>query len=258
MSDQITERLSALEKENSELKETIRQKDLLIRRTFGKYLTDEVLNEILQQDDPEKLAGEKREVTILFADMRDSTKLSESMSAMSFVDMLNHFLGEMIEIINAWQGNILDFVGDSLVVVYGAPKENQFSAIDAVASAVAMQRRMPAVNKWNMSQGYPSISIGIGINTGEAVLGTIGSETRSKYDMIGRSVNLAARIEGFTEGGQILISSETLREAGDKVLINPSGEKLVKPKGIQSEVLLHDVIGIGTRRIPRYLTESNQ
>lgn len=258
MSDQITERLSALEKENAELKETIRQKDLLIRRTFGRFLTEEVLQEILQQEDLKKLAGEKREVTILFADLRNSTELSESMNAMSFVHMLNHFLSEMIDIINAWQGNILDFVGDSLVVVYGAPKENSFAAIDAVASAVAMQRRMPAVNEWNSIQGYPAISIGIGINTGEAILGTIGSETRSKYDMIGRNVNLAARIEGFTEGGQILVSSETLNAAGDIVHTDPSGEKLVKPKGIRSEILVHDVVGIGTRYIPRYQAVKDQ
>ena len=163
--------------------------ETFIRRTFGRYLTDEVLEELLNDSNGLRIGGERREVTILISDIRQSTELSEKMDPVSFFRMLNHYFEEMIEIINAWRGNILDFVGDSIVAVFGAPKPNELSARDATACAVAMQRRMKAVNEWNLSQEYPEISMGIGIHTGEAILGNIGSMTRAKYDMIGRDVN---------------------------------------------------------------------
>lgn len=250
MSEQDRNKLQELEEENQNLRKTLAQREEFIRKTFGRYLTDEVLEQILEQEDGAKLPEERRVVTILFMDVRHSTELSEMMSASDFIRMLNNFLTEMIEIINAWQGNILDFVGDSIVAVYGAPRYNEDAARDAVASAVAMQRRMTVVNEWNREQGYPEISMGIGIHTGEAVLGNIGSSTRTKYDMIGRNVNLASRIEGYTAGGQILISSETLAAAGDRVVINPNGEMKVRPKGISEDIILHEVVGFGQKTIP--------
>ena len=186
---------------------------------------------------------------MMFTDLRRSTELSEQMEPMQFIDMLNHYISEMIEIINAWQGNILDFVGDAIVVVFGAPRINKDSARDAVACAVSMQRRMEAVNAWNRERGYPELGMGIGIHSGTAILGNIGSETRRKYDMIGRNVNLASRIEGYTEGGQILISSECLRAAGELVHENPAGRRKVRPKGIKKDILIHEVIGFGKRSL---------
>ena len=101
-----------------------------------------------------------------------------------------------------------------------------------------MQRRMAAVNEWNRAQGYPEIAMGIGLHTGEAILGNIGSETRTKYDMIGRNVNLASRVQRATRGGQILASTELIQAAGDRVLVNEAGSIWVKPKGIQTDILL--------------------
>ena len=246
---QQNKKIAALEAENAQMRETLEQRDKFIRSTFGSFLTDEVLDEILAETDGVRIGGERRTVSILFSDLRDSTALSEQMAPVDFIRMLNHYLSEMIEIINAWQGNILEFVGDAIVVVFGAPRPNEDSARDAVACAVAMQRRMKAVNEWNEAQGYPPIAMGIGIHTGEAVLGNIGSETRTKYDMIGRNVNLASRIEGFTEGGQILVSDETLAAAGDRVAENEAGRRTVQPKGIHEDVVIHDVIGFGKMRI---------
>lgn len=251
MNDELLAKIRELEEENAALKETLRQRDAFIHDTFGRYLTDEVLEEILAQKDNLMIGGQRRVVTMMFTDLRGSTELSERMRSADFIRMLNHYFEEMIEIINAWMGNILEFVGDAIVVVFGAPRPNETAAGDAVACAVAMQRRMTAVNAWNQSQGYPEISMGIGIHTGSAILGNIGSQTRTKYDMIGRNVNLASRIEGFTAGGQILVSTQTLQAAGDSVQIHCAGEIQVKPKGIQNEILLHDVIGFGHMLIPR-------
>ena len=111
------------------------------------------------------------------------------------------------------------------------------------------------VNFWNAAHGYPNLSMGIGIHTGEAILGNIGSQTRAKYDMIGRNVNLASRIEGFTGDDEILISTETLEAAGDQVILNPEGERWVRPKGIQTDILIHQVVGYGSRMIRTEMPE---
>ena len=245
----LKDRIAELENENAYLQEMLSQRDAFILNTFGSYLTNEVLEEILNDKDGLKIGGERRVVSIMFTDLRRSTQLSEQMDAVDFIRMLNHYLGEMIEIINAWQGNILEFVGDAIVVVFGAPRKNSYSARDAAACAVAMQRRMSAVNDWNREQGYPDLAMGIGLHIGEAILGNIGSETRMKYDMIGRNVNLASRVQGYTAGGQILATGELVKAAGELVLLNESGTITVTPKGISSQIQLYDIIGYGKQRI---------
>ncbi|HAL59496.1 MAG TPA: hypothetical protein DCP64_08855, partial [Sarcina sp.] len=142
MKEWHSDRAMELLKENLILKESLQKRETFIRRTFGRYLTDEVLEELLNDSNGLRIGGERREVTILISDIRQSTELSEKMDPVSFFRMLNHYFEEMIEIINAWRGNILDFVGDSIVAVFGAPKPNELSARDATACAVAMQRRM--------------------------------------------------------------------------------------------------------------------
>jgi adenylate cyclase len=248
--EDLLSRIDELERENARLRETISTYDRTVRSTVSPYVTDEVYHEIWNGQTGEMIVGERRVVTMMFTDLRGSTELSETLSPTDFMSLLNHYLGDMIEIINAWEGNILSFVGDAIVVVFGAPRPNDQAARQAVASAVSMQRRMPYINKWGANRGYPALSMGIGIHTGEAILGNVGSEVRMKYDMIGRNVNLAARIEGFTRGGQILVSTETLEAAGDGVRENVEGACWVRPKGIRDPVLVHDIVGMGKRLIP--------
>lgn len=250
MSD--SERLRQLEEENKRLRQDLLAKDEFIRTIMGTYVTTEVAEEIMAHGSDIVAKGERRVVTMMFTDLRRSTELSERMDAADYIRLLNHYLDDMITIIDSWQGNILSFVGDAIVVVFGAPRKNDRAARSAVYSAVAMQRRMEAVNEWNACRGYPSIQMGIGIHTGEAIVGNIGSQVRMKYDMIGRNVNLAARIEGFTSGGQILMSTEALEAAGDGVLEREEGSMWVRPKGISQDILVHDVVGIGRLRIPEW------
>lgn len=243
-------RIEELEQENERLRNALATYDRTMRSTVSPYVTDEVFHEIVRGQTGEMIVGERRVVTMMFTDLRGSTELSEKLSPTDFMSLLNHYLRDMIEIINAWEGNILSFVGDAIVVVYGAPRPNDQAARQAIASAVSMQRRMPYVNDWGAERGFPPLSMGIGIHTGEAILGNVGSEVRMKYDMIGRNVNLASRIEGFTRGGQILVSTETLEAAGPSVVENVEGACWVSPKGIREPVLVHDIIGIGNRLIP--------
>ena len=147
------EKLLEAEEEIRRLKDSLESRDRFIHDTFGRYLTSEVLEEILSGKTQVQIGGERRVVTIMFADLRQSTMLSEIMDPVDFISMLNHFLAGMIEIVNAWQGNILEFVGDAIVAVFGAPRVNDYAARDAAACAVAMQRLMPRVNEWNVQQG---------------------------------------------------------------------------------------------------------
>lgn len=244
------ERLANLEEENRRLRAENQRMEAFIRQTMGSYVTSEVAEEILSKKSAISIDGERRRVTMLFTDLRNSTELSERMSATDYIRLLNHYFWDMILIADSWRGNILDFVGDAIVVVFGAPKENEDSARDAMYSAVAMQRRMVAINEWNEEQGYPSIQMGIGIHTGDAIVGTIGSQTRMKYDMIGRNVNLASRIEGFAKGGQILASTDAVEAAGGCVVEREEGAMWVSPKGIHDDILVHDIVGVNNLRIP--------
>ena len=249
MNEEEAARLRELEQENGLLREKVEAREAFIANHMAAYLPQDVLDEIL--DGRQTMEPQQKDVTIFFSDIRSSTALSEKMILSDYMRLINHFLEEMIDIVNAWQGTILSFMGDSIITVFGAPRRNPTAARDAVACAVAMQRLMPQVNVWNVDNGYPVISMGIGIHTGQAILGNIGSTVRMKYDMIGRDVSLASRIESYTEGGQILISSETLAEVADQVILNPAGSMIIQPKGIQGDIRVHDVVGFGSYRTPR-------
>ena len=131
------------------------------------------------------------------------------------------------------------------MVVFGAPNDIDASAWQAASCAIALQNRMDKVNEWNREHGYPDIQMGIGLHIGDAILGNIGSNIRTKYDMIGRNVNLTARIQSYALGGQILISEEFREEIKDTVRIDAGNTLRVKPKGIKEDVDLYDMTGCG-------------
>jgi len=245
----LQDHVAKLEREVERLKHSIASNEAAYRLTMGRYVTPEVMRQ-LEASANATIAGERREVTMMFTDLRSSTELSEAMEPEAYIRLLNHYLETMILIVDSWQGNILEFAGDAIVCVFGAPQENPDAARLAVYSAVAMQRQMAKVNKWNQAEGYPSIHMGIGIHTGEAIVGCIGSSVRMKYDVIGHNMNLASRVEGFAAGGQILITDETLAAAGSEVILREGGDKFVYPKGVRGRVRVHDVVGMGNLRLP--------
>lgn len=244
LQDQVVE----LQREVERLRRLLADNEAEYRLTMGRYVTPEVMHQLATSSDA-TIDGERREVTMMFTDLRSSTELSEAMEPEAYIRLLNHYLENMILIVDSWQGNILEFAGDAIVCVFGAPYENPDAARLAVYSAVAMQRQMAKVNEWNRAEGYPSIQMGVGIHTGEAIVGCIGSSVRMKYDVIGHNMNLASRVEGFSAGGQILITDETLAAAGDEVILREGGTKLVHPKGVRGYVRVHDVVGMGGLRL---------
>jgi adenylate cyclase len=225
-----------------ELNATLELRNRFIRQTFGSYLSDEIVDTILQKGGL-NIEGEKRRATILMADLRGFTSISERLPAEEVVAMINIYLETMTEIIQKYQGTIDEFIGDGILVIFGAPIRRPDDPRRAVVCAVEMQLAMASVNERNRQAGYPEVALGIGINTGEVVVGNIGSKKRIKYAVVGRAVNLTARIESYTVGGQIFISESTLDECGDICRINTAIE--VRPKGVKKPLTIHEVGGIG-------------
>jgi adenylate cyclase len=214
-----------------------------IRKTFGRYLTDEVVANLLEHPEGLKLGGQRQKVTIMTSDLRGFTSTSERLPAEEVIKILNIYLGYMADVITQYQGTIDEFMGDGILILFGAPTSRKDDANRAIACAVSMQQAMEPVNEKMKEMGLPNLEMGIGINTGEVVVGNIGSEKRTKYGVVGSHVNLTYRIESYTVGGQILISESTLKEASLPVEI--ISERQVQPKGVNQPITIYDVGGIG-------------
>ena len=214
-----------------------------VRTYFSRYLTDAVVKSLLETPEGLKLGGDRRQVTILMCDLRGFSSISEKMPPEQVVEILNVFLGTMTEAIAPYAGTIDEFIGDAILVIFGAPIVREDDAARAVASAIAMQLAMRSVNQELTKMGLPEIAMGIGINTGEVVAGNIGSQSRAKYAVVGNHVNLTARIESYTVGGQILISENTYAEVQSLVKVN--GKMEVEPKGVSHPISIYDICAIG-------------
>ncbi len=213
-----------------------------IRRTFGRYLTDEVVDELLGSPDGLKMSGETRDVTFLVSDLRGFTALSARMAPHEVIDILNRYLKQMLEIIARYRGTVDDLQGDGILVFFGAPLSSDNDPERAVACAIEMQNAMLGINREQKRLNLPELSMGIGINSGEVVVGNIGSEKRSKHTAIGSALNTAFRIEAYTVGGQILISPSTYQKIESHVHVQDTIE--ARFKGIDQPVTLYDVKGI--------------
>ena len=218
----------------------------LLDETFGRFLSDEIVRQLLDTPDGLALGGKKRDLTIMMSDLRGFTALSERMPAEDLITMLNHYLGEMTDVIQGHGGTIIEFIGDGIMAIFGAPAPSETHAADAIAAALAMEDRMDSINNWNLERDYPALEMGIGLNTGEVIVGNIGSEKRTKYGVVGSNVNLCGRIESYTVGGQVLIAPYT-RETAEKsgIDLEIANEMTVYPKGAKGKLILSHVTGIG-------------
>jgi adenylate cyclase len=179
----------------------------------------------------------------MMTDLRGFTTIAERLPAEDVLGIINSYLEIMTEIILKYQGTINEFIGDAILVLFGAPIAREDHAKRAVACALEMQTAMDEVNKRCREKGYPEVRQGIGINTGSVVVGNIGSSKRTKYGVVGNNVNLTSRIESYTLGGQILVSENT-RNACDPIL-DIDHQMEILPKGFHSPVTIYEVRGIG-------------
>ena len=214
-----------------------------IKKTFGRYLSDDIVESILDTPEGLELGGEKRKVTIMMTDLRGFTSIGERLPPEDVLAIINIYLKSMTDIILKYEGTIDEFIGDAILVIFGAPVFQEDDARRAIACAVEMQQSMETVNKKNIELGYPEVCMGIGINTGEVVVGNIGSEKRSKYGVIGSNVNLTSRIESYTVGGQILVSESTLNDCEGLLRIDDQFQ--VMPKGVKEPITIYEIGGIG-------------
>jgi PAS domain S-box-containing protein len=213
-----------------------------IRETFGRYVSDDVVAGLLSSPEALKLGGELRKVTVMMTDLRGFTALAERLTPEQAITFLNGYLHTMVDLILRHRGTINEILGDGILVIFGAPTHAADDAERAVACAVAMQLAMDEVNA---RSGLPPVEMGIGVHTGEVIVGNIGSERRMKYAAVGSHVNLTGRIESYTTGGQILISEDTMREVAPVVTV---GRRLrVEPKGAKRAMTVFEVTGIGGR-----------
>jgi adenylate cyclase len=224
-----------------------------IRKTFGRYLTDQVVANLLENPAGLQMGGERREITILTSDLRGFTSLAERLPPEEVIEILNFYFGRMADTIARYGGTIDEFMGDGILVLFGAPTKSDDDAVRAIACAVKMQLSMETVNRQMDAWGFPALEMGIAIHTGEVVVGNIGSEKRTKYGVVGAQVNLTYRIESYTTGGQILISETTLRRAGGAAIVN--GQREVLPKGLKQPIVIYDVIGVDSPYHLRLLPE---
>ncbi len=232
-----------LERKVAERTEQLEVRNRFIRETFGRYLSDEIVESLLETPEGLTLGGEKRTVTIMMADLRGFTALTETLPPEKVVTMLNTYLSVMTDVIRRYQGTIDEFIGDAILVIFGAPLWRPDHAEKAVACAIAMQLAMEDVNRKNREAGLPAVAMGIGLNTGEVVVGNIGSEKRAKYGVVGTNVNVASRVESYTVGGQVLVAESTRRAVSAPLRIDST--LVVQPKGVKEPITIYEVGGAG-------------
>lgn len=232
-----------LQRELLESRAQLAQRSAFIREVLGRFLTHQVADQLLEHPEGLKLGGEEREVSVLMSDLRGFTDMSERLAPDQIVSLLNRYLGCMTDVIAARQGTIDEFIGDAILVIFGAPLETEDHAQQAVACALEMQLAMEAFNAESRALGVEELEMGIAINTGRVVVGNIGSSARMKYGVVGSPVNLTARIQGFSLGHQVLVSQSTLQRLGG--LARVDGHLRVKVKGVEEPVCIYDVGALG-------------
>lgn len=214
-----------------------------LKNAFGTYVSPEIVNQIARDGDSLQLGGQKKELTVLFSDIRDFTYFSERFDSQQTVAFLNQYLSTMSEVVFKHQGTIDKFIGDAIMAIFGAPVPQENHAEKACLVAIGMVSELQQVNLDNAKSGFPKVSIGIGINTGDMTIGNIGSRRRFDYTVIGDAVNLGARLEGLTKffDVQIIVSEHTRDAAKNPNLcFRELGNVVVKGK--EHSVRIYELI----------------
>lgn len=212
-------------------------------RTAARNVLRARVESVLNKTADQEQQPESRRVTILLSDIRGFTAIAETYSAMTVVDLLNRYFAKMSEVIVSYGGTIDKLMGDSIMVLFGAPtSESEADDVQrAIACAVEMQQAMSEINQQNLALDLPELYMGIGINSGEVVAGPVGSDLHREYTVIGDEVNLTSRIEAQSLRGQILISENTFKWAKSFVLVGEPNRVMVKGK--KQAVCLYELLG---------------
>src|SRR5882762_3439744 len=203
-------------------------KEEVARANYSRFLPEYVVKQMLENPESFKLGGVTQTITVLFADIRGFTRISEHAAPEQIVQLLNRYFSAMTDIIFAHGGTLDKYLGDGLMALFGAPTATPEDASNALNAAVAMQRRILSINDELRAEGFPEIGIGIGLHTGEVTVGYIGSERRSEYTAIGDAVNTSSRLESNAKAGEILVSEVTAQAARSRYQLAPRDPITVK------------------------------
>jgi len=227
---EVTTKLMLYARDIEDYQKKIREESL-IRQQLSRYVGNDLVDQIIGSDEDLLLQNRKQETTVLFADIRSFTTISEHMPPEKVIDILNEYFDNMVDIIFEHHGLLDKFVGDELMAVFGlvGPSEDKrHHAAHAVDAAIAMQNRIESLMPEFEDKGYPIFTVGIGINTGDTVVGNVGSKNRMDYTVIGDTVNVAARLEHMAEGYTIIIGEETRKQCDTDINTVAKGEIKVK------------------------------
>ncbi|MBU44481.1 MAG: adenylate/guanylate cyclase domain-containing protein [Spirochaetaceae bacterium] len=215
-----------------------------IRSTFSKFVSQDVVEELLANPDTITLGGSKKELTVFFSDVRGFTTISEKLGPEELVQLLNEYLSEMTELIIDYRGTIDKYMGDAIMAFWGAPARNDDHAYYACVAALAQVQALRRLQEMWSDRNIPVLDIGIGINTGAAVVGNMGSSRRMDYTLMGDTVNLGSRLEGITKtyGVRTCISEFTYERVKDRVYARELD--LVRVKGKLEPVRIYELMGL--------------
>ncbi len=223
-----SDEVGVLARSFNRMTEGLRKREL-IERTFGRYVDKDVAEDLLNRPEALRLGGEKRTVTILMADLRDFTPISDRLQPEQVIKIVNRHFSRMIEVIHHYRGIIVDFYGDSVLVFFdGGASDLSERGADAVRCAVDMMAQMKPQAEENRKEDLPEISMGIGVHTGDVIVGNIGSETRTKYGIVGSAVNETHRIQAEAAPGEIMISEPTYDLVKERVDVGAKCEACLK------------------------------
>ena len=227
----------------NEMVKSLGEKEL-IKEAFSRYVSRQVASLIF--DDPDKyistLKGQRKTVTVLFADIRGFTRIAEALAPEQVVAMLNVYLTYMTDVVFRHEGTLDKFLGDGLMAIFGAPVEQPDSTLNAVRAAIDMRERLRKFNLAREIGGEEPVLVGIGVNYGEAIVGNIGSRERMDYSVIGDTVNVAQRIQAFTQGGQIILAEPAYRRIKSRVEVRALGPHELKGK--KERIELFEVLNL--------------
>ena len=227
--------LGALTQAFNDMARSLGEKEM-ITRAFSRYVTREVVDEILKDPQQVVLTGARREVTVLFCDIRGFTATAESLPPEEVVELLNAFYDLMIETTFKHDGTLDKFLGDGVMAVFGAPLYRPDHALMAARTALAMQAGMRELSARRIAVGKSPLNVGIGLNAGEVIAGTVGTDVRMEYTVVGDCVNLAARLQSYARPGQILVSADTHARLNGSVHGRSLGPVCVRGKDEPVEV----------------------
>ena len=221
-----------------------------LRQIFGRYVSNQVVTQLLQSDELLELGGKSQVLTVLFSDIRNFTTISEKLSAKEVVEMLNAYFERVCAVVLAQGGSIDKFIGDAIMVEFGSPLPMHDHALRAARAAISVQAVAEEFGVWMdmrfSGRQLPRFAVGVGLHSGEAVIGNMGSSIRMEFTAIGDTVNLASRLEGLTKelGCGILVSEATVEAAGGDLVCGKT--EVVQVKGRLQPVRVFELLSIKT------------